>query len=125
MNENLKDETDGINHDAGVSLSPALDPDPELQFEERLSKAITENDSLKRENANLEHQVDDLEERFNRLHDSNVCQIWDCPENHVTRFNPIVQAFLKEKLSKFEDRGSNYGATDDANGPSKTLELKM
>ena len=72
MNEDPKDETDCVDHDAGGSLSPALDPDPELQFEERLSKALAENDNLKTQNASLQHQLEDLEGRFDRLQDSNV-----------------------------------------------------
>ena len=43
----------------------------------------------------------------------------------ATRSDSLIQAFFKEKLSKFEDRGSGWGAVDDANGTSKTLELKM
>ena len=77
MNEDSKDGTDGIHNDTGRSLSPALDADPELQFEERLSKAIAENDKLRTENEGLQHQLEDLEERFDRLHDSNVCYITD------------------------------------------------
>ena len=72
MNEDPKDETDCVDHDAGGSLSPALDPDPELQFEERLSKALAENDNLKTQTASLQHQLEDLEGRFDRLQDSNV-----------------------------------------------------
>ena len=72
MNETPEEATKGVDHEAGSIVAPAHDLDPELQFEERLGKALAENDNLEREKKDLRHQLEDLEGRFNCLQDSNV-----------------------------------------------------
>lgn len=72
MNGIHNEATNGVDYEVGSIAAPAPDLDPELHFEERLGKAIAENDNLEREKTDLRHQLEDLEGRFNRLQDSNV-----------------------------------------------------
>lgn len=72
MREVPEDNVDELNRYNG-KLSPSLpDVDQELQFEERHSKLIAENASLKRANSDSQRQLEDIEERYDRLQESSV-----------------------------------------------------
>lgn len=54
----------------GFSAGPVVDQ--ELLFEERLSRLMTENDKLKKDNETLRDNAEDLEERLERSRDNSV-----------------------------------------------------
>lgn len=72
MGEAPEEEVIAVEHANGGPPPPAPGLDPELQLEERYSTIIAENEILKREKADLQHQVVVIEERFARLQDSSV-----------------------------------------------------
>ena len=73
MGEAPDEELSGTVQEKRLPLSTPK-ADPELHFEEQMSKLITENDDLKRERTELQRQLDAFEERVARLQDNNVGQ---------------------------------------------------
>ena len=67
-----KDRLNGVDHADTANALPAPGLDPDLEFEERYSKVVAENGDLKRENADLQYQLKNTDDRFDRLQQSTV-----------------------------------------------------
>lgn len=65
---------DEVVEDTPPSKTPvnAVGMDPELLFEERFGKVMTDNDNLLKDKRELEKQLGDLHNRLARLQENNV-----------------------------------------------------
>ncbi|KAG7010177.1 hypothetical protein G7Y79_00001g004490 [Physcia stellaris] len=105
LKEGSEDNIDELDRQNGTLSPPLPGVDPELQFEEHHSRVMAENASLKRTTADLQLQLQSIEERYQRLQYSSDA--------------------LRERLTKAEDGLERSGSAHDAKDSFKLLESKI